>query len=57
MKRKVWCPVRACMVTVEAKIEWKSLPKLTVIKCEWQDDCKYYGRGECRVGVVLTGRW
>lgn len=57
MKRKVWCPTRAMMVEVKAKIEWESLPKLTVIKCELEKDCKHSGRGECRVGVVLTGRW
>jgi len=57
MKRKVWCPPRARMVEVEAEIEWESLPKLTVLSCELQDRCKHYKRGECRVGVVLTGRW
>jgi len=56
-EREVWCPIRAQMVHVEAKIEWESLPKLTVVKCEWQNDCKHSGRGECRVGMVLTGRW
>jgi len=28
-----------------------------VLTCELQDDCKHFKRGECRVGVVLTGRW
>jgi len=57
MKRKVWCPVRAIMVEVTAKIEWESLPQLTVLTCELQDDCKHFKHNGCRVGVVLTGRW
>ena len=55
--REVWCPVKLQMVKVEASIEFESLPKLTVLACREQHVCKHFKRGECRVGMVLTGRW
>lgn len=55
--RQVWCPVILRMVHVKASIEWKSLPKLTVLTCEHQKNCRHFKRGECRVGMVLEGRW
>jgi len=55
--RKVWCPMIQQMVHVKATIEWGSLPTLTVLTCQKQNTCKHFKRGECKVGMVLEGRW
>jgi len=45
------------MVKVEGKVEFARLPRLHIESCHEQKVCKHYGKFDCKVGMVLEGKW